>query len=57
MLVSTADPEKESPLVTANTILSILAANYHVDKLSCYVFDDGGLLLTFDAMAKGNTFC
>jgi 1,4-beta-D-xylan synthase len=30
IFVSTADPEKEPPLVTANTILSILAVDYPV---------------------------
>lgn len=56
VFVSTADPEKEPPLVTANTILSILAADYPVDKLACYVSDDGGALLTFEAMAEAASF-
>lgn len=56
MFVSTADPEKEPPLVTANTILSILAADYPVEKLACYVSDDGGALLTFEAMAEAASF-
>jgi len=56
IFVSTADPEKEPPLVTANTILSILAADYPVEKLACYVSDDGGALLTFEAMAEATTF-
>ncbi|KAL9249101.1 Cellulose synthase-like protein [Drosera capensis] len=56
VLVSTADPGKEPPLVTANTILSILAADYPVEKLSCYVSDDGGALLTFEAMAEAASF-
>ena len=56
VFVSTADPEKEPPLVTANTILSILAADYPVEKLSCYVSDDGGALLTFEAMAEAASF-
>ncbi|KAL6963545.1 Cellulose synthase-like protein D4 [Sarracenia purpurea var. burkii] len=56
MFVSTADPEKEPPLVTANTILSILAADYPVDKLNCYISDDGGALLTFEAMAEAASF-
>ncbi|CAN8236166.1 unnamed protein product [Cochlearia groenlandica] len=56
MFVSTADPEKEPPLVTSNTILSILAADYPVEKLSCYVSDDGGALLTFEAMAEAASF-
>ncbi|KAL8539982.1 hypothetical protein ACS0TY_001549 [Phlomoides rotata] len=56
VFVSTADPEKEPPLVTANTILSILAADYPVQKLSCYISDDGGALLTFEAMAEAASF-
>ncbi|KAK6934939.1 hypothetical protein RJ641_035094 [Dillenia turbinata] len=56
VFVSTADPEKEPPLVTANTILSILAVDYPVEKLSCYVSDDGGALLTFEAMAEAASF-
>lgn len=56
VFVSTADPEKEPPLVTANTILSILSADYPVEKLACYVSDDGGALLTFEAMAEAASF-
>lgn len=56
IFVSTADPEKEPPLVTANTILSILAADFPVEKLACYVSDDGGALLTFEAMAEAASF-
>ncbi|KAK9280648.1 hypothetical protein L1049_014344 [Liquidambar formosana] len=56
VFVSTADPEKEPPLVTANTILSILAADYPVEKLFCYVSDDGGALLTFEALAEAASF-
>ncbi|KAF2286360.1 hypothetical protein GH714_015395 [Hevea brasiliensis] len=56
MFVSTADPEKEPPLVTANTILSILAVDYPVEKVSCYISDDGGALLTFEAMAEACSF-
>ncbi|KAK1562284.1 hypothetical protein Q3G72_009388 [Acer saccharum] len=41
VFVSTADTEKEPALITSNTILSILAADYPVEKLSCYVSDDG----------------
>ncbi|KAJ6703089.1 CELLULOSE SYNTHASE-LIKE PROTEIN D1 [Salix viminalis] len=56
IFVSTADPEKEPPLVTSNTILSILAADYPVEKLSCYISDDGGAILTFEAMAEAVRF-
>ncbi|KAK4285496.1 hypothetical protein QN277_002187 [Acacia crassicarpa] len=56
IFVSTADPEKEPPLVTANTILSILAADYPVEKLSAYISDDGGAIFTFEAMAEASKF-
>ncbi|XP_078437997.1 cellulose synthase-like D1 [Wolffia australiana] len=56
LFISTADPEKEPPLVTANTVLSILATDYPVEKLACYVSDDGGALLTFEAMAEAASF-
>ncbi|GAB4830944.1 Cellulose synthase-like protein D4 [Ancistrocladus abbreviatus] len=56
LFVSTADPEKEPPLVTANTILSILAVEYPVEQVSCYISDDGGALLTFEAMAEAASF-
>ncbi|KAK9288155.1 hypothetical protein L1049_016603 [Liquidambar formosana] len=56
IFVSTADPEKEPPLVTANTILSILAVDYPVEKLSCYISDDGAASLTFEAMAEAVNF-
>lgn len=56
MFVSTADPDKEPPLTTANTILSILAVDYPVEKVACYISDDGGALLTFEAMAEAASF-
>ncbi|CAH8254370.1 unnamed protein product [Arabidopsis lyrata] len=56
VFVSTADAEKEPPLVTANTILSILSVDYPVEKLSCYISDDGGSLVTFEAMAEAASF-
>ncbi|KAL4295619.1 hypothetical protein GQ457_12G001800 [Hibiscus cannabinus] len=56
VFVSTADPDKEPPLVTANTILSIMAANYPIEKLSAYISDDGGAILTFEAMAEAVRF-
>jgi len=56
VFVSTADAEKEPPLVTANTILSILGVNYPIEKISCYISDDGGAILTFEAMAEAIKF-
>eukprot|EP00271_Cylindrocystis_brebissonii_P004552 TRINITY_DN1628_c0_g4_i1.p1 TRINITY_DN1628_c0_g4~~TRINITY_DN1628_c0_g4_i1.p1 ORF type:complete len:1129 (+),score=182.26 TRINITY_DN1628_c0_g4_i1:276-3662(+) len=56
LFVSTVDPEKEPPLTTANTILSILAVNYPVEKVSVYVSDDGAAMLTFEAMSETSEF-
>ncbi|KAL9675026.1 hypothetical protein QQ045_003225 [Rhodiola kirilowii] len=56
VFVSTADAEKEPPLVTANTILSILAVDYPVEKVACYLSDDGGSITTFEAMAVAARF-
>ncbi|KAL5989710.1 Cellulose synthase A catalytic subunit 8 [UDP-forming] [Asimina triloba] len=54
--VSTVDPLKEPPLITANTVLSILAVDYPVDKVSCYVSDDGSAMLSFEALAETAEF-
>eukprot|EP00252_Welwitschia_mirabilis_P014826 TRINITY_DN3286_c0_g1_i2.p1 TRINITY_DN3286_c0_g1~~TRINITY_DN3286_c0_g1_i2.p1 ORF type:complete len:911 (+),score=133.52 TRINITY_DN3286_c0_g1_i2:215-2947(+) len=56
LFVSTVDPMKEPPLITANTVLSILAVDYPVDKVSCYVSDDGAAMLTFEAMSETSEF-
>ncbi|KAM7261529.1 hypothetical protein ACFE04_008896 [Oxalis oulophora] len=56
VFVSTADPEKEPPLVTANTMLSIMASDYPVEKLTCYISDDGGAILSFESMAEAMVF-
>ncbi|KAL5539182.1 hypothetical protein UlMin_042796 [Ulmus minor] len=56
IFVSTVDPLKEPPLVTANTVLSILAVDYPVDKVSCYVSDNGATMLTFEALSETSEF-
>ncbi|MBA0550662.1 hypothetical protein Golob_021592 [Gossypium lobatum] len=47
---------KEPPLITANTVLSILAVDYPVDKVACYVSDDGAAMLTFEALSETSEF-
>nr|ABG06122.1 cellulose synthase [Gossypium hirsutum] len=54
--VSTVDPLKEPPLITANTVLSILALDYPVDKVSCYISDDGAAMLTFESLVETADF-
>ena len=56
VFVSTVDPMKEPPLITANTVLSILAVDYPVDKVSCYVSDDGSAMLTFESLSETSEF-
>jgi cellulose synthase A len=52
VFVNIMDPTKELPLVTTNVILSILGVDYHVDKMSCYLSDDGASMLTFDDVVE-----
>ncbi|KAL0323248.1 UNVERIFIED_CONTAM: Cellulose synthase A catalytic subunit [UDP-forming] [Sesamum angustifolium] len=56
IFVSTVYPLKEPPLITANTVLSILAVDYPVDKVACYVSDDGAAMLTFEALSETSEF-
>ncbi|GAA0167340.1 DNA-binding transcription factor [Lithospermum erythrorhizon] len=56
IFVSTVDPLKEPPMITANTILSILSVDYPVDKVSCYVSDDGASMLLFDTLSETAEF-
>ncbi|XP_006474029.2 cellulose synthase A catalytic subunit 7 [UDP-forming]-like isoform X1 [Citrus sinensis] len=56
IFVTTVDPMKEPPLVTANTILSVLAIDYPVDKISCYISDDGASLLSFESLSETADF-
>ena len=54
--MSTADPMKEPPLITANTVLSILAMDYPVDKVCCYLSDDGASVLSFESLVETADF-
>ncbi|KAI9073152.1 hypothetical protein K1719_044884 [Acacia pycnantha] len=56
IFVTTLDPLKEPPLVTANTILSILAVDYPPEKVSCFVSDDGAAMLTFETLSETSEF-
>lgn len=55
-MVTTNDPLKEPALVTANTVLSVLAVDYPVEKVSCYVSDDGAAILTFETLQETSEF-
>ncbi|CAI9778530.1 unnamed protein product [Fraxinus pennsylvanica] len=56
VFVTTVDPLKEPPIITANTVLSILAIDYPVKKVTCYVSDDGASMLLFDALDETAEF-
>lgn len=43
-------------MITANTVLSILALDYPVDKVSCYVSDDGAAMLSFESLVETADF-
>ncbi|XP_066345145.1 cellulose synthase-like protein H1 [Miscanthus floridulus] len=56
MFVTTADPKLEPPLVTVNTVLSLLALDYPAGKLTCYVSDDGCSAVTCYALREAAEF-
>ncbi|OMO92763.1 cellulose synthase-like protein H1-like protein [Corchorus capsularis] len=56
MFVTTADPLLEPPLVTVNTVLSLLAVNYPPEKLACYVSDDGCSPVIFYTLVEASKF-
>ncbi|KAK2649245.1 hypothetical protein Ddye_016734 [Dipteronia dyeriana] len=56
MFVTTADPVLEPPIITVNTVLSLLAIDYPIHKLACYVSDDGCSPLTFYFLVEASKF-
>jgi len=56
IFVTTADPFKEPPILTANTVLSVLSVDYPVEKVSCYVSDDSASMLLFDTLSETAEF-
>nr|GEV25637.1 cellulose synthase A catalytic subunit 4 [UDP-forming] [Tanacetum cinerariifolium] len=54
--VSSVDPLKEPPIITSNTVLSILSVDYPTEKVSCYVSDDGAAMLLFDTLSETAEF-
>lgn len=56
MFVTTADPMREPPIMTVNTVLSLLAVDYPAEKLACYVSDDGCSALTFYSLVESYKF-
>ena len=56
LFVTTVDPVDEPIIYTVNTILSILATDYPVDRYACYLSDDGGTLVHYEAMGEVANF-
>ena len=56
MFLTTANPELEPPLMTVNTLMSLLAVDYPVQKLACYVSDDGFSAATYFAVTEALGF-
>ncbi|KAJ4799271.1 Cellulose synthase family protein [Rhynchospora pubera] len=56
IFVCTADPYAEPPNLVVSTVLSLMAYNYPPEKLSVYLSDDGGSILTFYAMWEASQF-
>lgn len=56
MFVTTADATLEPHILTMNTILSLLAVDYPVEKLVCYLSDDGASSLTYFALVETSKF-
>lgn len=56
MFVTTADAVLEPPIITMNTVLSLLAVDYPADKLACYLSDDGASPLTYYSLLETAKF-
>ncbi|XBI81882.1 hypothetical protein VPH35_090696 [Triticum aestivum] len=53
---SPPDPHSEPPSLVISTILSLMAYNYPAEKISVYLSDDGGSILTFYALWEASLF-
>ncbi|KAM0900402.1 hypothetical protein ACQ4PT_020660 [Festuca glaucescens] len=56
IFVCTADPQSEPPSLVISTILLLMAYDYPAEKLSVYLSDNGGSVLTFYAMWEASSF-
>ncbi|KQK15834.1 hypothetical protein BRADI_1g25150v3 [Brachypodium distachyon] len=56
VIVTTASPIAEPILYTMNCVLSILAVDYHVGKFTCYLSDDSGSLILYEALVETAKF-
>ncbi|KAI5605902.1 hypothetical protein BDE02_01G384200 [Populus trichocarpa] len=56
MFVTSADPVLEPPILTVNTVISLLAVDYPADKLACYVSDDGCSPIIYYSLVEASKF-
>ncbi|CAD6217682.1 unnamed protein product [Miscanthus lutarioriparius] len=56
VFVTTADPIDEPVLYTMNSVLSILAVDYPIDRYACYLSDDSGTLIEYDTLVETANF-
>lgn len=56
IFINTANPVDEPILYTMNSILSILATDYPVEKHACYLSDDAGALVHYEALVETARF-
>ncbi|XP_011653225.1 cellulose synthase-like protein G3 isoform X2 [Cucumis sativus] len=56
VFICTTDPEKEPPMSVVNSVLSVMAYDYPVGKISVYISDDGGSALTLFALTAAAKF-
>lgn len=56
VFVAAADAAREPLLATANTVLSVLAADYLAGGVACYVHDDGADMLVFESLFEAAGF-
>jgi mixed-linked glucan synthase len=56
IFINTANPVDEPVLYTMNSILSILATDYPVEKHTCYLSDDAGALVHYEALVETARF-
>lgn len=56
VIVTTASATDEPILYTMNCVLSILAADYHIGRCNCYLSDDSGSLVLYEALVETAKF-
>uniref|UniRef100_A0A0A9DEZ5 CSLF3-cellulose synthase-like family F n=1 Tax=Arundo donax TaxID=35708 RepID=A0A0A9DEZ5_ARUDO len=56
VFINTVDPINEPMIYTMNSILSILAADYPVDRSATYLSDDGGSIIHYEGLLETAKF-